>query len=215
MLPRLLTADACGSVIARLGEFDGSAGSRDLLEREWCHLLSQELRDHSDVAGLLPAGHDVVQCNFFDKSAEKNWLVGLHQDLSVPVAERVDTPGLSGWCVKQGQTFVQAPRELLQDLLVLRLHLEDCGPDDGPLRVVPASHRQGVLEPEAARALRDRSGETICCVGGGGVLAMRPLLLHASSKSTGLGRRRVLHFVYGPAEPGWGLQWPQLTSMRC
>ena len=30
-------------------------------------------------------------------------------------------------------------------LLTVRLHLDDCGNDNGPLRVVPSSHRRGFL----------------------------------------------------------------------
>jgi hypothetical protein len=41
-----------------------------------------------------------------------------------------------------------------------------------------------------------------CIVPKGGVLVMRPLLVHASGKATGAGHRRVLHFLYGPAVLG-------------
>jgi len=218
VLPGLISADHCDtliSLLADLADLAEGAGSRDLLERDGCRKLAQMLSEHTALAGLLPAGHRAIQCTFFDKSADRNWLVALHQDLSVPVAARVADAGLTGWSVKQEQTFVHAPRPLLNDLVAVRLHLDDCGPDDGPLRVVPATHALGVLTPEAARMERDRRGEVSCCVERGGALAMRPLLLHASSKSTSGRHRRVLHFVYGPEEPGWGLAWPQVASMRC
>ena len=208
ILEGLLAANECDAVLARLGALDGESGSRDLLSQDWCRELAQSLQQHPAIAALLPRAHRAVQCNYFDKSAERNWLVALHQDLSIPVAERVEATGLSGWSRKQGQLFVQAPRELLEQMVALRLHLDDCGPQDGPLRVTPASHCHGIFTPEEAVSFRDRQGEKNCCVERGGVLLLRPLSLHASSKSTGRGRRRVLHFVYGPTNPGFDLRWP-------
>lgn len=132
----------------------------------------------------------------------------MHQDLSIPVADRVDARELRGWSDKDGSLFVQPPVSLLQTLLAVRLHLDPCQADDGPLRVVPASHTQGVLATDSAKALRDAAGDMACHADTGTALVMRPLLLHASSKTRGTSRRRVLHFVFGPAQLPWGLRWP-------
>jgi hypothetical protein len=61
-------------------------------------------------------------------------------------------------------------------------------------------------EADKAR-LRDTLGEAVCAVAPGGGMALRPLLLHASSKATGTSRRRVLHFVFGPPALPCGLEW--------
>jgi ectoine hydroxylase-related dioxygenase (phytanoyl-CoA dioxygenase family) len=148
-----------------------------------------------------------VQCTYFEKSSARNWLVPLHQDLSIPVAERVDECGWSGWSEKEGVVFVQAPVEVLEQLVAVRLHLDRCGSSDGPLRVVPGSHSHGVLAPAATVAVRDAVGECLCEAEVGTALVMRPLLLHASSKSLGTGRRRVLHFLYGSRSLPHGLRW--------
>lgn len=148
-----------------------------------------------------------VQCTWFEKSAERNWLVTIHQDLSIPVAVRVDHPALSGWSQKEGIQFVRAPLEVLEKLVAVRIHLDPCGIDDGPLRVVPGSHVQGILSDEQALALRLAGGETVCVAPAGAALVMRPLLLHASSKGSGASARRVLHFVFGPRELPHGLAW--------
>jgi hypothetical protein len=39
-------------------------------------------------------------------------------------------------------------------------------------------------------------------------MLMKPLLLHASSKVSIDSGRRVLHFVFAPAELPGGLRWP-------
>lgn len=209
ILPRLLDPDACDAVEARLaGVEPGQAGTRCLLDRDWCRALAADLRRHPAVAALLPDGLAAVQCTLFEKSAGRNWLVPIHQDLSIPVADRVDRPELRGWSEKEGTLYVQPPVEVLEQLTAVRLHVDDCGAADGPLRVVPGSHRAGRVDPEAAARARRASGEVVCAVPRGGGLLMRPLLLHASSRAGGNGRRRVLHFLFGPRTLPLNLRWP-------
>jgi ectoine hydroxylase-related dioxygenase (phytanoyl-CoA dioxygenase family) len=143
----------------------------------------------------------------FVKTVENNWLVSLHQDLSIPVADRIESPHCSGWSYKEGDLFVQPPITTLQDIVAVRLHLDDCDDQNGALRVVPGSHRLGRLSVSAALVARDRCGEISVAVRSGGVMVMRPLLLHASSKSATELPRRVLHFVFGPPELPEGLRW--------
>ncbi len=184
-----------------------SAGSRRLLDQPWCAALAGRLRNHAAVAPLLPARAAAVQCTLFDKSPERNWLVSLHQDLSIPVHERVEALGLTGWSEKEGVTYVQPPHEVLASLVAVRLHLDDCGADNGPLRVVPRSQALGLISDGMLASRRGEFRAIDCPVPRGGVLAMRPLLLHASSKARSPGHRRVLHFVFGPAHLPLGLRW--------
>lgn len=177
------------------------AGTRNLLMYPWCRAMCARLRSALSLSGVA------VQCTLFDKTPSRNWLVPLHQDLSIPVAERVEHPELRAWSVKQGQHFVQPPAEFLAQLLAVRVHIDGCGRDNGPLRVVPGSHRHGRLDEAAARRLRDRLGEVSCPVEKGGILLLRPLLLHASSKASSPAHRRVLHFLFGPESIGYGLRW--------
>jgi hypothetical protein len=184
-----------------------AAGTRNLLEYPWCRELVHRLRADEPLGAMLPSSLVAVQCTYFDKTGDRNWLVALHQDMSIPVAEPVDHRDLGVWSRKEGQHFVQAPVELLQELVAVRIHLDDCGPDNGPLRVVPGSHRHGRLSEKAARGLRDADGEITCAIPAGGALVMRPLALHASSKASSPRHRRVLHFLFGPASAGFGLRW--------
>ena len=182
-------------------------GSRHLLQESWCAQLARQLRQHPRLTPLIGIQSVAVQCIYFEKSAQRNWLVAMHQDLSIPVAEHVPAAGLHGWSQKQDGWFVQPPAALLSQLVAVRLHLDECSADDGPLRVVPGSHLQAVLDPEQAQQWRSHQGEEVCTAHCGDVLVLRPLLLHASSKGGGHSRRRVLHFLYAPPEPGYGLRW--------
>ena len=196
----------------RLGAFvrgfaDGGAGSRRLLDEAWCRHLAAALRGDTRIHSLLPRRALAVQCTLFDKSPTKNWLVALHQDLSIPVKNRVESPECSGWSEKEGQVYVQPPVSVLEQLVAVRVHLDDCQVENGALRVVPKSHLEGRVSKERAEELRLQYGETVVPLPRGGVLVMRPLLLHASSKATSLAPRRVLHFVFGPPSLPLGLEW--------
>jgi hypothetical protein len=205
-IPGVLPAGRCLDVASAVGD-TGRAGTRNLLDLPCCQELATILRTHDAIGPLLPPGAVAVQCTLFDKSADRNWLVGLHQDVAIPVQERVAHPECSGWSEKEGVLYVQPPVRVLESLVAVRLHLDDCGPESGPLRVVPRSHRHGRLSADEAKTLRQQQGEVECLADRGGVVMIRPLLLHSSSKARAQSRRRVLHFLFGPSELTCGLRW--------
>jgi ectoine hydroxylase-related dioxygenase (phytanoyl-CoA dioxygenase family) len=209
IVPGVVTAARLAAVEKAFDALGGGAGARELLAHAGCRELAAALRAHPAIAGALPAGHVAVQCTAFEKSAARNWLVTLHQDLAIPVAGRVDDPALRGWSRKAGTWFVQPPAAVLATLVAIRVHVDDCAEDDGPLQVVAGSHVRGGLGDADAFALRDARGTTTCPVARGGAMLMRPLLLHASSKARGTSRRRVLHYLFGPAALPHGLRWPE------
>lgn len=161
----------------------------------------------SGLSVLLGGSRTAIQCTYFAKVASRNWLVALHQDLSIPVAERVADAPCKAWSEKEGGWFCQPPTEFLTQLVAVRVHLDDSTDANGPLRIVPGSHRLGrIAAPEVAQHRRNL-GEVACVAPRRGAVAMRPLVLHASSKSISNAPRRVLHYVFGPAELPWGLKW--------
>ena len=204
----LLDTEDCDAIDRELGNlFVEGAGTRSLLNLSWCASLTRRIRSHPSVHSSLPPSYVAVLCTLFEKSLDRNWLVGLHQDLSIPVAEKVNHSDLCGWSEKEGLIYVQAPVSVLSELVAVRMHLDDCGVEDGPLRVVPGSHRFGRLDGKGSSTLREQLGEIACSVPRGGALLIRPLLLHASSKATSGRTRRVLHFLFGPPALPLGLKW--------
>ena len=167
---------------------DDKAGTRNLLKIEWVRDLAKEISRHNKIASLLPENAVPVQCTYFSKNTDKNWLVPIHRDLSIPVAEKFTKESWSGWSVKEGINYVQPPSTVLKSLLAIRVHLENNTAENGELQVVPGSHLDKSIEKE----------RVLCEVPKGGALVLRPLLLHASSKLES-GTRRVLPFLYGPA----------------
>jgi len=206
-MPSALSTDRLAAAADGLAADGADAGSRRMLDLPWCAALVPPIRSRLVAHGLLPADAVAVQCTAFRKTPDCNWKVPYHQDLSIPVAARVDHPALSGWSMKEDGDYVQPPVALLDALLAVRLHLDPCDADSGALRVVPGSHRAGRLAPDAIAALDKRDGEVACHAGIGDLVLMRPLLLHASSKARRPNGRRVLHFLFAPPDPGVGLRW--------
>ena len=179
------------------------------------HALSHPaVRELASDARLLNISRDVLgpgafpfRATLFDKSLTANWLVVWHQDTALPLVERREVPGWGPWSVKAGVLYSHAPAAALEQVLALRVHLDDSTERNGPLRVLPGTHTRGVLEDEEIARCASQVAPVVCTVAEGGVLAMRPLLLHASSKSLDPTPRRVLHIEYAAArDSGDGLQ---------
>ena len=149
---------------------------------------------------------------FFDKIPAANWTVPWHQDVTITVAKPVDMPGFGPWTEKLGVPHVQAPLSILRRMVTLRLHLDDCGDDDGALWVVPGSHRHGKLAEEEIRRLGREVPLHVCTARAGDVLVMSPLILHSSSPAKEPSHRRVVHLEYAACELPDGLEWYEDSS---
>jgi ectoine hydroxylase-related dioxygenase (phytanoyl-CoA dioxygenase family) len=147
-----------------------------------------------------------VKGTFFNKTQESNWKVVWHQDLTIMVRERREVAGFGPWTIKAGIVHVQPPAEVLSRILAIRLHLDESGKENGPLRVIPGSHGQGRFSAEQVAEWARRSSLT-CTVPRGSALLMHPLLLHASSACLVPKRRRVIHLEFAADELPGGLAW--------
>ncbi len=159
------------------------------------------------VRGVLGPGAFAVRGLLFDKTPTANWGVPWHQDLTIAIKRRVEAPGFGPWTVKGGVPHVRPPVEVLERMVTIRLHLDDVDSENGPLLVVPGSHRQGRLNVASSQEWLDKNCAQACLVSRGGVLMMRPLLLHASSPSNGSAHRRVVHLEYATGPLPFGLEW--------
>jgi ectoine hydroxylase-related dioxygenase (phytanoyl-CoA dioxygenase family) len=148
-----------------------------------------------------------VRAILFDKTLEANWNVAWHQDLTIAVRHRRCVVGFTAWSEKQGVVHVQPPVPVLERMLAMRVHLDDCQAENGPLRVLPGSHREGRLDAAAIHRWKARGSEVQCVSAQGGLILMRPLLLHASSAARVVGQRRVLHLEFAADELPGNLEW--------
>ena len=171
----------------------------------------RELSEHVEVlrimSDLLGEEAFLVRATLFDKTAEANWKVPWHQDVTIAVKERHDTTGYSPWSTKSGVVHVQPPTEVLQRMVTIRVHIDPCPKTNGALWVMPGSHHHGRLNQNEISSYIDEKS-TVCCEAGiGDILVMRPLLLHSSSASLKPARRRVLHFDFAIGDLPNGLRW--------
>ncbi len=187
---------------------DNRGGLRDLLNHS---SATRRLARHPGIRQIAEAaiGTDcfVTRAILFDKTQRANWKVPWHQDLTIAVRERKHGPGFGAWSVKAGIVHVQPPAEVLERMLAVRVHLDECGPQNGPVRVLPGSHQGGRLTAADIEARRKQIAAVDCPVPRGGVLIFRPLILHASSPATVPSHRRVVHFEFAVGGLPEGLQW--------
>lgn len=181
------------------------AGVRDALRWPALRAIAASSRIQELAATLAGPGAIPTRAILFDKSPDANWDVAWHQDTTIAVAAKVDIPGFGPWSVKHGITHVKPPADVLARVATLRVHLDPCPRDNGALLVVPGSHARGFIDHADVPACER---DAVCCeAGAGGVVAMRPLILHASRKAAAPAHRRVLHLEFAAGDLPGGLRW--------
>jgi ectoine hydroxylase-related dioxygenase (phytanoyl-CoA dioxygenase family) len=163
-------------------------------------------RFNAIIAEYFGSDYFVVKSIYFDKPEQSNWFVAWHQDLTIFVNKKVELPGFGQWTIKQDQYAVQPPVSLLENIFTIRIHLDDTNEENGALRVIPGSHLKGVYKLSAEESTKE---EEICRVKAGGIMIMRPLLQHASNRTTSGSRRRVIHIEFSNMELPTGLAWAE------
>jgi hypothetical protein len=184
---------ACRDEATALRRGNGALyGARNLLE---VYPASQTLWRKEPLVSLMTTvlgpEFGLVRGLFFDKSPESNWSLPWHQDLTIAVQDNsLPTTRFRNPTRKAGVPHVEAPREILERMLTMRIHLDDVTPENGPLRVWAGSHSKD--------SPPDRENETTILAKTGDVLAMRPLLYHCSSSanSPSLLHRRIIHLEF-------------------
>lgn len=196
--PGVLTPPEAAGVLTALEHMRDSsrAGFRHLMSHPAVAALASDARLLSLAQRVLGEKAKPFKATLFDKSQRSNWLVVWHQDTALPLQLRREVPGWGPWSVKSGVVYAHAPATALEQVVALRVHLDDSLPENGPLRVLPGTHTMGVLSNPAIQDLATRVRPHECTVRRGGVISMRPLLVHASSKSAKDFPRRVLHIEY-------------------
>lgn len=219
VLDAVLPADLIAPLLAECARLEHSharttrAGLRDALTRL---PESRAVAGHPHlwqiVESLLGPSVFITRAILFDKSPRSNWMVAWHQDLTIAVARRRDVAGFGPWSIKDGIPHVQPPIDVLAAMLSVRVHLDDCGIDAGPLEVLPGSHCGQRWDRAAIESWRQCVAPVPCCTGQGGVVLMRPLLLHASARARRAVPRRVLHLECAARNLPFGLEWHRRWS---
>jgi len=140
----------------------------------------------------IGANYFLIKAIYFDKPPNANWIVPWHQDLTIVTDRRIELEGFSKWRLKNQKHYVQPTKEILENIVTIRIHLDDCNRSNGALKVISGSHRNGINQ----KLDFDKEKSVICEVKCGGILLMKPLLYHASKRTENNKNRRVLHLEF-------------------
>ncbi|MBI1184902.1 WYL domain-containing protein [bacterium] len=155
----------------------------------------------------------VVKSIYFDKPAEANCFVPWHQDIPINVKEKLAQEGFEKWTFKNGINSVWPPIEVNHQTFTVRIHLDKTNELNGALKVLPGSHKKRFTHDEQ-KLITDNSEAVTCEVEAGGVMLMRPLLLHSSDKSRTQKKRRVIHIEFTSVELDGSLEWLERVGFQ-
>lgn len=183
-------------------------GIRNILQK------SEELKTYITSPQLTELVHSILGNNaqpvrtiYFDKSPQANWYVTWHQDVTICVKEKYIVSGYTAWSFKEDVHHVQPPTEILENMLTLRVHLDDATEQNGALEVIEGSHRYGKLSRPQIDEILNNSPTTLCQCRAGDTILMKPLILHASKKGTTPTHRRIVHIEYSALSLPAPLEW--------
>ena len=204
----VLSGREVANLLSRLGDdLQRRPGRRLLFEASATELLAATGKIGAVAAGLLGPSARPVRAVLFDKTQAMNWIVAWHQDRTIAVRERRDTPDFGPWSVKDGIVHVAPPIAVLDQMVTLRVHLDACTDDNAPLIVALGSHRLGKVAADEVEAMANQHSIHACHADAGDVWAYAAPILHSSAKSVSDRRRRVLQLDYSANELPNGLEW--------
>lgn len=176
-----------------------------------CATLSRLVSAPSPIgriaAGLIGPSAMAVRAILFDKTADRNWSLGWHQDRTICVRQRIDVPGFGPWTVKSGMIHVEPPFSLIEKMVTLRVHMDAVTPDNAPLLIAPGTHRMGRIAVEDIDTVVAGSGSMACLAKVGDIWAYSTPILHASAAAVSPAHRRVLQIDYSAESLPAGLEW--------
>lgn len=164
------------------------------------------------IRGLFGNDYFPVKSIYFDKPGNSNWFVAYHQDLTISVDKKTAIEGFGPWTVKQNQFAVQPPLDILKNIYTIRIHLDETNEENGALKIVPKSHLKNIYRPETINWTVEE--EVSCNVPQGGIMIMKPLLLHSSGRTTNSNNRRVIHIEFSDMELPEEIEWSERLSIN-
>ena len=159
------------------------------------------------ITKLFGQDYFAVKSIYFDKPEKSNWFVAWHQDLTISANKKVEIDGYGPWTIKQNQFAVQPPINILKDNFTIRIHLDDTNAGNGALKVIPGSHLKDIYRAENIDWSKEI--ESVCDVKKGGIMIMKPLLLHASNRTINNKKRRVIHIEFSRVDLPDEMQWSE------
>ena len=174
------------------------------------YIFNQNLREI--IEQNFGENYFITKSIYFDKPEKSNWFVAYHQDLTISVDKKVEIENFENWTTKQNHFAVQPPKEILEQNFTIRIHIDKTTKENGALKVLNKSHKKGFVRTENIEI--ENEIETICEVEKGGIMIMKPLIFHASNKTTNNERRRVIHIEFSNQKLPNELEWSEKTDFN-
>ena len=174
------------------------------------YIFNQNLREI--IKSNFGENYFITKSIYFDKPEKSNWFVAYHQDLTISVDKKMEIKNFENWTTKQNQFAVQPPKEILEQNFTIRIHIDKTTKENGALKVLNKSHKKGIIRTEKIEL--ENEMETICEVEKGGIMIMKPLLFHASNKTTNYERRRVIHIEFSNQNLPNELEWSERINFN-
>lgn len=172
-------------------------------------IFNEKLKSVIDL--LFGEDYFIVKSIYFDKPEKSNWFVSYHQDLTISVDKKENIEGFGPWTSKHNQFAVQPPLEILENIFTIRIHLDDTDENNGALKVVDESHSKKIYRPETIDWNIEK--ESFCSVKSGGIMIMKPLLLHGSNRTSNHKRRRVIHIEFSSKTLPAPINWSEFSEI--
>ena len=211
LLLDFISPDVAQSVIGEVDSFLLNSKGGGIRNADKKFLSINELASSgyllSEASRYLSGKPSLVRAIIFDKSPKNNWLVSWHQDKTVAVSSKFEIEGWGPWSIKDRVHHVQPPISVLEDMVTFRIHLDESNEKNGCLKVIPKSHRLGLGTQEEIYRHTEEAQSIIVEAPRLSALAMRPHILHASSRAQEPSRRRILHLEYSSYDLPNGVNW--------
>jgi ectoine hydroxylase-related dioxygenase (phytanoyl-CoA dioxygenase family) len=222
-LENVYTTEEVGEILQQINQVDTE--KETFRKSEDLFAIRQFLKEVPSVLGaifnanlksvlneVLGEKYFIVKSIYFDKPSTSNWYVSYHQDLTISVDKKLDLQGFNFWTKKQNQFAVQPPIDILQNIVTIRIHLDQTDENNGALKVIPKSHLKGIYRPESIDWTVEK--EVTCNVSHGGIMLMKPLLLHSSGRTINEKQRRVIHIELSNLELPAELNWAERINLN-
>ena len=174
------------------------------------HVLSAALDSQGTlmqaIASLDPMAKP-VRTVAFNKTPDTNWGVPWHQDRVIAVADKHEITGFDKWTNKSGVWHCEPPLHVLDEMLFVRVHLDDTDHGNGAMEIAVGSHVQGIVPAAIAADTAHRHPIESCEAKRGDVLVLKMLTLHGSKPSKASSSRRVFRIDFASTDLPIPLNW--------
>lgn len=143
----------------------------------------------------------------FNKSESANWGVPWHQDRVIAVSEKAEIAGYNNWTKKSGTWHCEPPLSILDEMLFVRIHLDDNDQSNGAMEIAVGSHSNGFVPSANAESVANTFPIETCVAKRGDVLILKMLTLHSSKPAQIRSGRRVFRVDFSSTQLPLPLLW--------